>query len=169
MVKQYLIRAIKYLVFIFVFFCILVVILYYAYGLPARHMMPWDLFKGNETQLIIFFAVFALIYPAIGYGKKEVPVGNKYGEHRNEVIGILGEGHFTMVNEENDSKTGNSVMTFHHRNRFIRLMRLYEDAVILRYDKEMGTVLVTGLRKDVVRFAHNIEWLISNAEDQDNK
>ena len=155
-----MLRVVKYFIFIFVFFVILICIVFYT-SHHAAGLTPMDMFKGNERNLILFFTVFSFAYPFIGYGKREVPVGKHYEEHKTEIQNMLAEAHMNFVREDKDFE--GSTMIYHHRNMFIRFMRLFEDVLTIKYSN--GTVLVTGIRADVVRFSHNIEWIMQKAEE----
>ena len=160
-VGKYLLRAVKYFIFIFVFFVILICIIFYT----SQHdpgLMPWDMFKGNEKNLLLFFIVFSFAYPFIGYGKREVVVGKHYEEHKAEIQNMLAEAHMNFVREDKDFE--GSTMIYHHRNMFIRFMRLFEDTLKIRYIN--GVLQIDGIRADVVRFSHNIEWIMQKAEEK---
>ena len=160
-VGKYLLRAVKYFIFIFVFFVILICIIFYT----SQHdpgLMPWDMFKGNEKNLLLFFIVFSFAYPFIGYGRREVPVGKHYDEHKAEIQNMLAEAHMNFVREDKDFE--GSTMIYHHRNMFIRFMRLFEDTLKIRYIN--GVLQMEGIRADVVRFSHNIEWIMQKAEEK---
>lgn len=160
-VGKYLLRAVKYFIFIFVFFVILICIIFYT----SQHdpgLMPWDMFKGNEKNLLLFFIVFSFAYPFIGYGRREVPVGKHYDEHKAEIQNMLAEAHMNFVREDKDFE--GSTMIYQHRNMFIRFMRLFEDTLKIRYIN--GILQMEGIRADVVRFSHNIEWIMQKAEEE---
>jgi len=160
-IGKYLLRAVKYFIFIFVFFVILICIVFYT----SRHdpsLMPWDMFKGNEKNLLLFFIVFSFAYPFIGYGRREVVVGKHYEEHKAEIQNMLAEANMNFVREDKDFE--GSTMIYHHGNMFIRFMRLFEDTLKIRYIN--GVLQMDGIRADVVRFSHNIEWIMQKAEEE---
>lgn len=120
-------------------------------------IQPWDLFKWK--QIVIFFVAVAAIYPLFGYWKREVAVSEKFMSNPAVLRGIFDTLHFEIYQE-----SPNRIL-LHHRNGFIRFMRLYEDTITI--DIAEGFITIEGQRKDVVRFVHNIEWEQTRNKDRD--
>ncbi len=154
---KYLIRSIKYLVFISVLFAIIVAVLFYT-SAHEPGIQPWDLFKWK--QIVVFFVAVAAIYPLFGYWKREVPVSEKFMGNPAVLRGIFDSLHFEVYQESKDR------ILLHHRNGFIRFMRLYEDTITIEISE--GLLTIEGQRKDVVRFVHSIEWEQTRKREDSN-
>lgn len=155
---RHLIRSVKYLVFISVLFAIVVAVVFLT-STPAPGVQPWDLFKWK--QVIIFFVAIAAVYPFFGYWKKEVAVSDSFAADSAALRSIFGNLHFEVGQEEPGR------IVFHHRNVFIRFMRLFEDKITV--DIKDGFMTIEGQRKDVVRIAHAIEWEQTNARKREQE
>ncbi len=146
---KYLIRSVKYFLYLVVFFSILVSIMFYTSTRPEG-VTIFDMFKGNELKLALFFIAFAGVYPLIGYSKRAMHVSN-IKENKAAIIELFTNAKYYV---ESDS---NNVIVFRLKSPIIRLLRTYEDAVIVDYSENPASI--EGLRKDVLRFARGIEHI----------
>ena len=78
---QYLIRSLKYLVTLVVFFAVIFTVMYFtstnSHQLSFQEFLERSFAGGAGYKIIIFFLVFAAIYPIIGYSKKNINVSKK--------------------------------------------------------------------------------------------
>ncbi len=150
--KKHLIRSVKYFFFIAIFFCILVTVMFYTSTHPEGTTVL-DLFKeGAWWKILLFFIAFAAVYPFVGYQKKEIYSAENIKTKRDEIVTLFENANFVL-----ESETATS-MTFRLRNKFLRLIRTYEDAVVVDYSEIPATI--SGLRKDTLRFSRSIEYLM---------
>lgn len=146
---QYLIRSLKYFVFIVICFGIVVVALFYT-TVHSPELTVFDLFKeGSGLKIFLFFVGVSAIYPLFGFAKKEIYTNNNFAEHKESIIAILKEYNYYVYSESATS------ITFRHRKFLIRLLRTFEDKITIDYSG--NPVVVEGLRKDVYRFSRFIE------------
>lgn len=150
--KKHLIRSVKYFFYIAVFFSLLVSIMFYTSDVPERTTV-FDLFKeGSWWKILLFFVSFAAVYPFVGYQKKQIYSAENLATKKQEIIRLFENANFIL--ESDNGKT----MVFRLRNKFLRLIRTYEDAITLEYSETPATI--SGLRKDTLRFSRSIEYLM---------
>ncbi|MBQ7998446.1 MAG: hypothetical protein IJ296_03890 [Bacteroidales bacterium] len=150
--KKHLIRSVKYFFYIAIFFCILVTIMFYTSTRPEGTTV-FDLFKeGAWWKILLFFIAFAGVYPFVGYQKKEIYTAENLKTKKEEIITLFENANFVLESETETS------LTFRLKNKFLRFMRTYEDAVVIDYSDIPATI--SGLRKDTLRFSRSIEYLM---------
>ncbi|MBQ3176137.1 MAG: hypothetical protein IJA38_01570 [Bacteroidales bacterium] len=150
--KKHLIRSVKYFFYIAIFFCILVTIMFYTSTRPEGTTV-FDLFKeGAWWKILLFFIAFAGVYPFVGYQKKEIYTAENLKTKKDEIITLFENANFVLESETETS------LTFRLKNKFLRFMRTYEDAVVIDYSDIPATI--SGLRKDTLRFSRSIEYLM---------
>lgn len=150
--KKHLIRSVKYFFYIAVFFSLLVSIMFYTSDVPEGTTV-FDLFKeGSWWKILLFFVSFAAVYPFVGYQKKQIYSAENLATKKQEIIRLFENANFVL--ESDNGKT----MVFRLRNKFLRLIRTYEDAITLDYSETPATI--SGLRKDTLRFSRSIEYLM---------
>ncbi len=150
--KKHLIRSVKYFFYIAIFFCILVTIMFYTSTRPEGTTV-FDLFKeGAWWKILLFFIAFAGVYPFVGYQKKKIYTAENLKTKKDEIITLFENANFVLESETETS------LTFRLRNKFLRFMRTYEDAVVIDYSDIPATI--SGLRKDTLRFSRSIEYLM---------
>ncbi len=154
---KHLIRSIKYFFYIAVFFCLVVSILFYTSEVPEGATIL-DLFKeGAWWRILLFFIAFSAVYPLIGFAKKDIYHNGNIVGMKSEIKELFENANFVLESDDRN------VMTFRLRNKFLRLMRTYEDAVVI--DLRENPAKITGLRKDVLRFSRSIEYMLRKAEE----
>ena len=160
---RYFIRAIKCLILVAILFTIVVLLMFYT----SEHdpgLRPWNLFDGNWTKIILFFVAYAVVYPLIGYSKRDIAFGEGFSERRQEVANLLRQ--MNLVPESPEKESGANVLRLHNNSTFIRCLRLFEDTVTLTDNG--GMVTIEGQRKDVVRVGMRLEdYLRKRAENQE--
>ena len=150
--KKHLIRSVKYFFYIAIFFCILVTIMFYTSTRPEGTTV-FDLFKeGAWWKILLFFIAFAGVYTFVGYQKKEIYTAENLKTKKEEIITLFENANFVLESETETS------LTFRLKNKFLRFMRTYEDAVVIDYSDIPATI--SGLRKDTLRFSRSIEYLM---------
>ncbi|MBQ6871318.1 MAG: hypothetical protein IJO23_03010 [Bacteroidales bacterium] len=150
--KKHLIRSVKYFFYIAIFFCILVTIMFYTSTRPEGTTV-FDLFKeGAWWKILLFFIAFAGVYPFVGYQKKKIYTAENLKTKKDEIITLFENANFVLESETETS------LTFRLKNKFLRFMRTYEDAVVIDYSDIPATI--SGLRKDTLRFSRSIEYLM---------
>ena len=86
------------------------------------------------------------------YQKKEIYSNGNWSEKKKDIITLFENANFILKEETPTS------MTFILKNKLLRLIRTYEDAIVLDYSQEPATI--SGLRKDTLRFSRAIERIM---------
>ena len=155
---KYFIRSVKYLLYFIVLFCIVVLIVFYTSNNHAN-ITVFDLFKeGSATKIIIFFVAIAALYPLLGFSKKQLYTNDNFKERKKEIIELFENAKYTLKSDNGSS------MAFIHRSPIMRTLRMYEDEINVDYSD--NPVIVSGLRKDVIRFSRSIEFLLQKEKEQ---
>lgn len=154
---KYLIRSVKYLVY-FTVMCGIILVLTFHFSVKPEGLTLMDMLMvdGSIYKMLAFFVAVAAIYPALGFQNKPVYVSN-VKEHKKEIIELFENANYVIADE-----TATSI-TFKLRNPFLRLMRLYEDYVVIDFSE--NPVMMEGLRKDVLRFSRGIEYICRKDEE----
>ena len=154
---KYFIRSVKYL-FYFSFMCGIILVVTFHLGNPMEGytLMDMLLVGGSIYKMLAFFVAVAAVYPALGFQNKPVYVSN-FKEHRKEIVDLFENANYVIDNE-----TATSI-TFRLRNPFLRLMRLYEDNIVIDFSE--SPIMMEGLRKDILRFSRSIEYICRKDEE----
>lgn len=155
---KYFIRSVKYFVYIAVILLIVVNIIFYTSQRQPGIENFTDLFKeGSWWQMLALFVAFSAVYPALGYYNKKIYTNNNFTDKKQAIINYMTEnGRYLLADDSNGR------LTFRIRSPFIKFMRLYEDAIVIDYTD--NPIVMSGLRKEVVRFSSNIENIIMSEE-----
>ena len=149
---QYCIRALKYLVYFGLLLTLMLVIVFYTS--PTRQIANfWDLIPpSNRLFMALFLGGVALIYPMFGFATRKVYLNNSFALDREALIEVLTRAKYKIEKEENNR------ISFRHTSPAIKLFRMYEDRIVLDYSD--NPIQLDGLRRDVYRFARNMEYII---------
>jgi len=149
-IKKYLIRVVKYAIYLAIIFFLLIAIM----SVTSNQGLKYEnLFRaGTGGQMLIFFAVFSFIYPLFGFVKKKVYLNHNFTEDKEKIKEVIINSRYVLVAE--DATT----ITFRHSSKFIRAMRMYEDAIILDFSD--NPIILDGQRKDVYRLSRSIEYAL---------
>ncbi len=157
---KYLIRSVKYFIFIAVFFCIAVSFIF-TISEHQPGITIFDLFKNQEIKILLFFVAFSAVYPLLGYYTKKIYVDNNFKDKKDDICNLMTNANYILVSDQNN------VITFRLKSPFLRFMRMYEDYIVIDYSD--NPVIMSGLRKDVVRFGRGIEYIFQKEHDNSNK
>lgn len=157
---QYFIRSVKYLITLVVFFAVIFTLMYFTSSvkdqLTFQEYFDRSFADGAGLKMILFFVVFAAIYPLIGYSKKDIYVSN-YKENHQKVKDLFENSRFVV-----ESETPTSI-TFRAKGKVTRAMRLGEDKITI--DFSTNPVVMNGQRKDVLRFARWVEHICQKSAE----
>lgn len=152
---KYLIRSIKYLLFITVIFALLIGVVFLA---SKEATSIESLFvPGALPKIAIFFVIVAAIYPMFGYIRKEAHLNKEYSDVKDVVDNIFSTAGYRVASEDHDK------IVYESSKPLVRFMRLYEDQIIL--NKSENPIVLEGGRKDVYRLIRTIEYKINRDEN----
>ena len=146
---RYVIRAIKYFIYISLFIAIVMGV-FMAVGYLETDINA--VFKNGYKSLWQIAGIFALlsaVYPMFGYMKKSVIIPGEYSEIRPLAISAMEERGYVLEKEEGEN------LTFRRKDVLSRATRMLEDRITL--SRDISGFEMEGLRKDVVRLAYAIE------------
>lgn len=153
--KRYFIRAVKYLTYMVVFLFLFVS----AFALMSNEKWSYEVLFRADTkwQMAGFLFFFSFIYPIFGYIKKKVYINGPFENDKEKILQVFLNTNFVLV------YSSDAEMVFHHKSQFIRLMRMYEDAIVLNFSD--NPITLEGQRKDIYRLARSIEYAIKTNEE----
>ncbi|MCQ2184189.1 MAG: hypothetical protein MJY62_02100 [Bacteroidales bacterium] len=156
---QYIVRAVKYFVYICVL-CAAILGILIACNFVEGNLD--SLFVGGKDSLkliLIVFAILSALYPMIGYCTAKAPAGGTLSERRDAIVEyMLGKG-YVVEKETPDS------LSFRRKSFLHRLNRTFEDRITVA--PEFGGFTVRGLRRDAVTLACGIENLFREAKPEE--
>lgn len=147
-IKKYLIRVVKYAIYLTIIFFLLIAIM----SVTSNQGLHYENFfrPGTGSQLLIFFGVISFVYPFFGFVKKKVYLNHNFTEDKEKIKEVFLNSRYIMVSE--DATT----ITFKHSSKFIQALRLFEDSIILDFSD--NPITLDGMRKDVYRLSRSIEY-----------
>jgi len=157
--KRYLIRVVKYMVYLAIVFCLIVAI----FSLTTNQGIHYENFFRPDTgnQLIIFFIVISVVYPFFGFVKKRVYLNRSFTEDKEMIKEIFINNRYIVVAEEANT------ITFRHSSTFTRAMRMFEDDIVIDFSD--NPIVLDGQRRDVYRLARAIEYAVREDKRSNNQ
>lgn len=158
---RYVIRAVKYFVYICII-CALMLGILIVIGAAEADINT--LFVGGYSSLwkiALLFAAVSAIYPKLGFIKRDASAAGSWNEIKGEVKDAIEERGFVFEKEEGES------MTFRFRGFMGKLSRMFEDRITVT--PSFGGVTVEGPRKDVIRICSSIERALFKEEEGDKE
>ena len=112
-------------------------------------------FIPNPKQMFVFFVLFGITYPLVSFVKRNAMLTRSFSEERINIINIFSTVGYELVSEDR------GILVFRLKNKLSGFMRLfYEDMIEVEYNE--GSVILSGMKKDVYRIARHIEYLNKN-------
>lgn len=146
---KYLVRAIKYFIYLMIILCLIIAILI------LTKMVDSDISKifinGYDSlwQIALMMAVFALIYPKLGFSSRLAHLYGSIDELKPDILRVMDVLSYKVEKEEQGS------ISFVKNSPFSRLMKMYEDRITI--SSSAAGLEVEGLTKDVVRIISGLE------------
>lgn len=154
---KYLVRALKYLVYFFFIFLIIVGVIWILTIKKTQGLSFMELFReGSLPQMGIFFIVVAAIYPALGFVKRKMYTNKEFSEYTDLIKEMMSAMEYELESEEATK------LSFRMTRTGYRISRMWEDRIT--FDWSENPAIVDGLRKDVDRIVRNIDYKIREQE-----
>lgn len=153
---KYLVRAIKY----FFYFAILTSLILFV--LVYLDMAEADIEKNFEGgysafwKIGLFFAAVAAVYPKLAFINRKLYI-DPATDITPAVISYMRERRYELESQNE------ATMTFRLKGFGSRLIKMYEDRITIT--RTIDGYYMEGLRKDVLRYASGIEYMLQNKED----
>ena len=147
---KYIIRALKYFVYITVLMVLVLAVLV-ALGMVSSdvNVMFREGWKSIWMILGMFFVV-ALIYPRFGYTRRPCRVFGSYDEIRGGIVSYMEEHGYKLEKEEGEN------LSFVCRSPLRRFFRIWEDRITL--ERDVPGFYVEGLTRDVTKIVYGLEF-----------
>lgn len=146
---KYLIRSIKYFAYLAIILCIFIVILS-LFGVVGSTLD--DIFKDGADSLwkiAVIIAIFAAIYPNLGFGQRKAFVPGAYDEIRLGVVDVMHDRGYVLEDENGEN------LKFRIQSPVMRLTRMFEDRIT--FTRTATGFELEGPVKDLVRIVSALE------------
>lgn len=154
---KYVIRSVKYLLFLCVLDVALVWLMSFDGALRSVDLvtlLSQQLSSESGPWLIVSFVALAAFYPRFGFMRRRV-AGCRFAKDELRIMNAMQTYGFKLV-ERRDGD-----MCFRKEGLLGRLMLMFEDEIVVR-EVEEGVEL-SGLRRTVARVAYQLECYIENS------
>ena len=159
---RYLIRSIKYLIYFVLIFFLIVGLIYFFSTQKQAGLSFTELFQeGSLPKLVIFFLLVAGLYPALGFGKRNLYLNGEYGRYADIIDMAMRDLEYEKVSDE-----GGKVV-YRCASHSKRLGRMYEDSIT--FDISDNPVIIEGFRKDTTRVLSTISYRIRQFENPEEQ
>ena len=158
---KYLVRAIKYLVWFFLIFAIMVAILRFS-GTAGESVE--EMFRGGYKSLLeiaAIFAVLAALYPLTGFRKIYTVIPGEFKDIRDRIVDYMASKGYGIETEDGEN------MTFRLRSKATAVAKMWEDR--MTFTRQEGGYDIEGLRRDVVRISRGLEYKFKDNTDDYSK
>ena len=154
---KYLVRVLKYYIYIVVIMSLILVLLSLL-GLTGGSSIDEIFRNGYDSlwQIALMFLIVAAVYPKFGFNRRSVIIPGEYGEIRDGVVKYMEEKGYVLETEKEEN------LTFRAKSPLRRATRMFEDRVT--FTRDLGGFLVEGITKDIVRIISGLEYKFRNPE-----
>ena len=146
---KYIIRAIKYFAYLAIILCIFIVLLS-VFGLVGSSVD--DIFReGTQSlwKIAGILAIFAVIYPRLGFGTRNAFIPGAYSEIRGTVVDVMHSRGYVLEDENVED------LKFRLRSPVMRVFRMFEDRIT--FTRSATGFELEGPTKDLVRVVSALE------------
>jgi len=155
---KYLIRAVKYFLYICFLISITITVLVLCELLSSDINVMFINGWKSVGLIAAAFAGASALYPLFGYTKRSVEALGEQEELKDSVIAYMESRNYLLEKREE------GVMYFRSKSIANRIARVWEDRITIT--DELGAFRLEGLSKDVTRLASGLKYkLRTTAED----
>lgn len=150
---KYVVRSLKYFVYITVLMVIVILILSVAGIVPKNVNEIFNEGWLSVAKIEGMFLLVSFVYPRLGYTKASADVPGEFADIKKAVIDFMDEKDYVLEREEGEN--------LYFRNKFIvnKITRVWEDR--LSFERSLGGWTVEGKAKDAVRIASALSYKFS--------
>ena len=153
--KKYIVRVVKYLIYLPILMALMLSILALITKQPLN--LNEMLQPGSIPKIGIIVGLFAFVYPLVGFPSMKVYINNPFEQDREKIERLFTESKYIVSMRDEKS------ITFRHSSPVSRFLNMYEDTVVLDFSE--NPLLLTGARKNVVRFSRMITYAITERSE----
>lgn len=146
---KYIIRAIKYFLYITVFMILILAALVLCGAVSPDINIMFRNGYNSLLQIVLMFFGVSLIYPKFGYTKRGAVLPGEYSEIRDGIISYMEGRQYRLETEENEN------LTFRIISPVKRILRVGEDRITMTRD--LAGYIVEGPSKDVIGIVAGLE------------
>lgn len=154
---KYIVRAVKYFLYIIILLVLMMVILILLKVVDADISTMFRNGYDSLWQIALMFACVAAVYPTFGYMKKETLLPGEFAQLRPGILDYMQLRGYELEKEEGEN------MTFRLRGVAGRITRMLEDRITFK--RVFGGYELEGLRRDVVRLGYGLEHKFRKEEE----
>jgi len=154
---KYLVRVLKYFVFITVVMALILFVLaqlgIVEKDVNAMFRNGWD----SLWQIGLMFLVVSAVYPRVGFCRRGARIPGTYEEIRPGLVRYMAERGYEIETEEGEN------LTFRRKGFLARLGKLlFEDRIT--FERDRAGYYIEGRTKDVVRIISGLEHIFRDGE-----
>ena len=155
---KYIVRAVKYFIYICVLVSIILLVMVLAHFVSSDINVMFKEGWKSVAKIALVFAGIAAIYPLFGYRKLLAGVLGELGGLRDGVVKCMEERGYRLESEDGET------MKFRSRSVLNRIFRVWEDRITIT--KTLGGFEVEGLSRDVARIVPALEYRFRNPDSE---
>jgi len=147
----YFFRAFKF----FLYACVLCLLLFALVFFTSDHgdLTFWELTPlENYWKMALFLVVFAGVYPLFRFTTRKVYLNRPFAEDRDMLLEPILHANYKI------ERTEDQKIILRPKSQLTRFIQLYDDHITIDFSD--NPILLIGLRKDVLRFARSMEYLV---------
>ena len=155
---KYIVRAVKYFIYICVLVSIILLVMVLAHFVSSDINVMFKEGWKSVAKIALVFAGIAAIYPLFGYRKLLAGVLGELGGLRDGVVKCMEARGYRLESEDGET------MKFRSRSVLNRIFRVWEDRITIT--KTLGGFEVEGLSRDVARIVPALEYRFRNPDSE---
>lgn len=146
---KYIIRAIKYFLYISVFTALILTVLVLCGAVSSDINEMFSNGYNSILKIALMFFCVSLVYPKFGYTKRGAVLPGEYCEIRNGIISYMEDRKYRLETEKDEN------LTFRMVSPVKRILRVGEDRITMTRD--LAGYVVEGPSKDVIGIVAGLE------------
>ena len=150
---KYFVRAVKYFVFLMIILALIIAVMVAAGFVEGDISQIFVHGYDSLWQIALIMAVFAAIYPRLGYSRQTASVRGSIEDLRSDIDNVM-ELHGYKL-----EKAEPGMLSYVKRSALSRVLKMWEDRVI--FTTTPGGVQLEGITKDIVRLRSGLETKVS--------
>ena len=141
---RYIIRALKYFVYLTLILIIFIAAIYLitAKGAPLESMLKDG--YNSLWKMALIVAAFAAVYPSFGYGKRRIRATGEADEIIPKIEATLNARGYVLESRDTEDN-----LVFRKASKLARAAKMFEDTV--RFTRSLSGYEMEGKLKDIVR------------------
>lgn len=154
---KYFIRAVKYFVYLSVLLVLFIYILKVA-GLISGSID--DMFiNGTKSipMMALIVAVFAAIYPQLGFSSRNVPIRGPFSEIEPKITDFMHRRGYILTKKDGEN------LVYRKSSGFDRIIKMWEDKIT--FTRTLGGFSIEGLTKEIVRIDTGLAQLFPDTDE----